>query len=101
MEITEILRIVVEVLIVGLTWYLKNKLKSTETELDLVVEDNVRLGQKLINAEKKWEAELSSYQKTVDNLKLKLEASTTILPELQKVVEDAVKVDKPKRSRKK
>ena len=35
----------------------------------------------------------------ISNLKSKLEAATVILPELQKVVEDVVETDKPKRKR--
>ena len=55
METTEILRIITEVLIAGLTWYLKNKLDSTkETHLK----------------------ELKAYQLTVDNLKLTNERLT-------------------------
>lgn len=55
METTEILRIITEVLIAGLTWYLKNKLDSTkETHLK----------------------ELKAYQLTVDNLKLTNEKLT-------------------------
>ena len=49
METVDILRTVVEILIAGLTWYLKNKLAKTE---------KVHL------------QELKAYQLTVDNLRL-------------------------------
>ena len=49
--------------------------------------------------EKLRDQELKAYQSTVENLKLKLDSATAILPELQKVVEDAVETDKPKRKR--
>ena len=50
METVDILRTVIEILIAGLAWYLKNKLTKTE-EVHL--------------------QELKSYQLTVDNLRLK------------------------------
>ena len=53
----------------------------------------------LIETEKLRDQELKAYQSTVENLKLKLDSATAILPELQKVVEDAVETDKPKRKR--
>jgi len=63
METTEILRIIAEVLIAGLTWYLKNKLDSTkETHLK----------------------ELKAYQLTVDNLKLTNEKLTEKLSKKSK-----------------
>ena len=51
----------------------------------------------LIETEKLRDQELKAYQSTVDNLKL--DSKTAILPELQKVVEDVVETDKPKRKR--
>ena len=54
----------------------------------------------LIETEKLRDQELKAYQLTVDNLKL--DNTTEILPELQKVVEstiDEVKETKPKRKR--
>ena len=51
----------------------------------------------LIETEKLRDQELKAYQSTVDNLKL--DPETAILPELQKVVEDVVETDKPKRKR--
>ena len=56
----------------------------------------------LIETEKLRNQELKAYQSTVENLKLKLDSATAILPELQKVVEstiDEVKETKPKRKR--
>lgn len=53
----------------------------------------------LIETEKLRDQELKAYQSTVENLRLKLDSATVILPELQKVVEDAVETDKPKRKR--
>ena len=53
----------------------------------------------LIETEKLRDQELKAYQSTVENLRLKLDNATVILPELQKVVEDAVETDKPKRKR--
>lgn len=56
----------------------------------------------LIETEKLRDQELKAYQSTVENLRLKLDNATTILPELQKVVEstiEEVKETKPKRKR--
>ena len=53
----------------------------------------------LIETEKLRDQELKAYQSTVENLRLKLDNTMAILPELQKVVEDAVETDKPKRKR--
>ena len=53
----------------------------------------------LIETEKLRDQELKAYQSTVENLRLKLANATVILPELQKVVEDPVETDKPKRKR--
>ena len=56
----------------------------------------------LIETEKLRDQELKAYQSTVENLKLKLDSATGILPELQKVVEstiEEVKETKPKRKR--
>jgi len=67
-------------------------IKNTSKELSL-------MEYQLIETEKLREQELKAYQSTVENLRSKLEAATVILPELQKVVEDAVETDKPKRKR--
>ena len=67
-------------------------IKNTSKELAL-------MEHQLIETEKLRDQELKAYQSTVENLRLKLDNSTVILPELQKVVEDAVETDKPKRKR--
>ena len=53
----------------------------------------------LIETEKLRDQELKAYQSTVENLRLKLDNATVISPELQKVVEDVIETDKPKRKR--
>ena len=65
-------------------------IKNTSKELAL-------MEHQLIETEKLRDQELKAYQSTVENLKL--DPETAILPELQKVVEDAVETDKPKRKR--
>lgn len=67
-------------------------IKNTSKELTL-------MEYQLIETEKLRNQELKAYQSTVENLKLKLDSATAILPELQKVVEDVVETDKPKRKR--
>ena len=67
-------------------------IKNTTNELSL-------MEYQLIETEKLRDQELKAYQSTVENLRLKLDNATVILPELQKVVEDAVETDKPKRKR--
>lgn len=70
-------------------------IKNTSKELTL-------MEYQLIETEKLRDQELKAYQSTVENLRLKLANATTILPELQKVVEstiDEVKETKPKRKR--
>ena len=67
-------------------------IKNTSKELTL-------MEYQLIETEKLRNQELKAYQSTVENLRLKLANATAILPELQKVVEDAVETDKPKRKR--
>lgn len=67
-------------------------IKNTSKELAL-------MEYQLIETEKLRDQELKAYQSTVENLRLKLDNATVILPELQKVVEDAVETDKPKRKR--
>ena len=67
-------------------------IKNTSKELTL-------MEYQLIETEKLRNQELKAYQSTVENLRLKLGNTTAILPELQKVVEDAVETDKPKRKR--
>ena len=67
-------------------------IKNTSKELTL-------MEHQLIETEKLRDQELKAYQSTVENLRLKLDNATVILPELQKVVEDPVETDKPKRKR--
>ena len=70
-------------------------IKNTSKELAL-------MEYQLIETEKLRDQELKAYQSTVENLKLKLDSATAILPELQKVVEstiEEVKETKPKRKR--
>ena len=67
-------------------------IKNTSKELTL-------MEHQLIETEKLRDQELKAYQSTVENLRLKLDDATVILPEFQKVVEDAVETDKPKRKR--
>ena len=64
-------------------------IKNTSKELTL-------MEYQLIETEKLRNQELKAYQSTVENLRLKLDNATVILPELQKVVEDVVETDKPK-----
>ena len=70
-------------------------IKNTSKELAL-------MEYQLIETEKLRNQELKAYQSTVENLRLKLDNATVILPELQKVVEstiEEVKETKPKRKR--
>ena len=70
-------------------------IKNTSKELTL-------MEHQLIETEKLRDQELKAYQSTVENLRLKLDNTTEILPELQKVVEstiEEVKETKPKRKR--
>ena len=70
-------------------------IKNTSKELTL-------MEYQLIETEKLRDQELKAYQSTVENLRLKLDNATVILPELQKVVEstiEEVKETKPKRKR--
>ena len=70
-------------------------IKNTSKELAL-------MEYQLIETEKLRDQELKAYQSTVENLRLKLDSATAILPELQKVVEstiEEVKETKPKRKR--
>ena len=67
-------------------------IKNTSKELAL-------MEHQLIETEKLRDQELKAYQSTVENLRLKLDNATVISPELQKVVEDVIETDKPKRKR--
>ena len=91
-------------------WYqklIKDDVIESNNALMDIVEEVIKNSSKeltlmeyqLIETEKLRDQELNAYQSTVENLRLKLDNTTAILPELQKVVEDAVETDKPKRKR--
>lgn len=91
-------------------WYQKltkdDVIESNNALMDIVEEviknsskELTLMEYQLIETEKLRDQELKAYQSTVENLRLKLDNTTAILPELQKVVEDAVETDKPKRKR--
>lgn len=91
-------------------WYQKltkdDVIESNNALMDIVEEviknsskELTLMEYQLIETEKLRDQELNAYQSTVENLRLKLDNTTAILPELQKVVEDAVETDKPKRKR--
>ena len=91
-------------------WYQKltkdDVIESNNALMDIVEEviknsskELTLMEYQLIETEKLRDQELKAYQSTVENLRLKLDNATVILPELQKVVEDAVETDKPKRKR--
>ena len=91
-------------------WYQKltkdDVIESNNALMDIVEEviknsskELALMEYQLIETEKLRDQELKAYQSTVENLRLKLANATAILPELQKVVEDVVETDKPKRKR--
>ena len=91
-------------------WYQKltkdDVIESNNALMDIVEEviknsskELALMEYQLIETEKLRDQELKAYQSTVENLRLKLDNATVISPELQKVVEDAVETDKPKRKR--
>lgn len=91
-------------------WYQKlakdDVIEANNALMDVVEEVNKNsskelslMEHQLIETEKLRDQELKAYQSTVENLRLKLDNATVILPELQKVVEDVVETDKPKRKR--
>ena len=94
-------------------WYQKltkdDVIESNNALMDIVEEviknsskELALMEYQLIETEKLRDQELKAYQSTVENLKLKLDSTTAILPELQKVVEstiEEVKETKPKRKR--
>lgn len=94
-------------------WYQKltkdDVIESNNALMDIVEEviknsskELALMEYQLIETEKLRDQELKAYQSTVENLKLKLDSATAILPELQKVVEstiEEVKETKPKRKR--
>ena len=91
-------------------WYQKltkdDVIESNNALMDIVEEviknsskELALMEYQLIETEKLRNQELKAYQSTVENLRLKLDNATVISPELQKVVEDVVETDKPKRKR--
>ena len=91
-------------------WYQKltkdDVIESNNALMDIVEEviknsskELALMEYQLIETEKLRDQELKAYQSTVENLRLKLDNATVILPELQKVVEDVIETDKPKRKR--
>ena len=110
LELTTFGAINTTVLSILFGWYQKltkdDVIESNNALMDIVEEviknsskELALMEYQLIETEKLRDQELKAYQSTVENLKSKLEAATAILPELQKVVEDAVETDKPKRKR--
>ena len=91
-------------------WYQKltkdDVIESNNALMDIVEEviknsskELALMEYQLIETEKLRDQELKAYQSTVENLRLKLDNATVISPELQKVVEDVIETDKPKRKR--
>lgn len=91
-------------------WYQKvmkdSVIEANDSLMDVIEEviknsaDQLSLMEyQLIQTEKLRDQELKAYQSTVNNLRLKLDSATAILPELQKVVESTVEEVKPKRKR--
>ena len=79
--------------------YIKHNHRELIKEADFLNHTLLDTHELLVRSENLRDHELKAYQSTVENLKLKLDSATVILPELQKVVEDAVETDKPKRKR--
>ena len=79
--------------------YVKHNHRELTKEADFLNHTLLDTHELLVRSENLRDQELKAYQSTVENLKLKLDSATAILPELQKVVEDAVETDKPKRKR--
>ena len=79
--------------------YVKHNHRELIKEADFLNHTLLDTHELLVRSENLRDQELKAYQSTVENLKLKLDSATAILPELQKVVEDAVETDKPKRKR--
>ena len=110
LELTTFGAINTTVLSILFGWYQKltkdDVIESNNALMDIVEEviknsskELALMEYQLIETEKLRDQELKAYQSTVENLRLKLDNATVILPELQKVVEDAVETDKPKRKR--
>lgn len=79
--------------------YVKHNHRELIKEADFLNHTLLDTHKLLVRSENLRDQELKAYQSTVENLRLKLDNATVILPELQKVVEDAVETDKPKRKR--
>ena len=79
--------------------YVKHNHRELIKEADFLNHTLLDTRELLVRSENLRDQELKAYQSTVENLRLKLANATAILPELQKVVEDAVETDKPKRKR--
>ena len=82
--------------------YVKHNHRELTKEADFLNHTLLDTHELLVRSENLRDQELKAYQSTVENLKLKLDSATAILPELQKVVEsttDEVKETKPKRKR--
>ena len=113
LELTTFGAINTTVLSILFGWYQKltkdDVIESNNALMDIVEEviknsskELALMEYQLIETEKLRDQELKAYQSTVENLKLKLDSATVILPELQKVVEstiEEVKETKPKRKR--
>ena len=110
LELTTFGAINTTVLSILFGWYQKltkdDVIESNNALMDIVEEviknsskELALMEYQLIETEKLRDQELKAYQSTVENLRLKLANATAILPELQKVVEDVVETDKPKRKR--
>ena len=87
-------------------WYQKlmkdDVIEANNALMDIVeevIKELALMEYQLIETEKLRDQELKAYQSTVENLRLKLDNATVISPELQKVVEDVIETDKPKRKR--
>ena len=79
--------------------YVKHNHRELIKEADFLNHTLLDTHELLVRSENLRDQELKAYQSTVENLRLKLDNATVILPELQKVVEDVVETDKPKRKR--
>ena len=79
--------------------YVKHNHRELIKEADFLNHTLLDTHELLVRSENLRDQELKAYQSTVENLRLNLDDPTVISPELQKVVEDAVETDKPKRKR--
>ena len=101
LELTTFGAINTTVLSILFGWYQKltkdDVIESNNALMDIVEEviknsskELALMEYQLIETEKLRDQELKAYQSTVENLRLKLSNATTILPELQKVVESTI-----------